>query len=288
MKRIAIILALFAVTLTACRSGAEAGTIPTTTTTTIPETTTTTSTTSTTTTTTLPPTTTTTVAEPEISCSAESSSQFERRYSFDSRDGLKRPAPTGVLWEENITFSDETGSRSVVVSGVLTKITTEPYTVTQTWQTEAIILDFCAEQPDGTWVTGRFVLTIEENLDWSGLQWKAINIADLDQIGDILPFGYSSTVNGGVVGTIACETCELAPRQVLDQLVVGRQYVVEIIVHSELLGLEGQEDKEESYQRILSNNRSIIACITGEGPEPAEGTIGTFENATWFSPWGEI
>jgi len=91
-----------------------------------------------------------------------------------------------------------------------------------------------------------------------------------------------------VVSTIACETCWLTPQDILDVLVVGRQYVFEIIVHSEPLVVTGYEEEEERYQTSLSNNRAIVAWLKGTGPAPAEGTIGTIENAVWFAPWGEI
>ena len=294
MRKLIIMLVVVTLTASACskEDPASAGT-PAVTTTVDPTTTApTTSTTTSPTTTTVAETTTTsstTLPPPPLGCGAEFESRYERRYSFygeRNSDG-ERPAPLNVLWEENINFSDEVGDRSIVLSGILLGVTTEERPVTSTRSEPAVIADFCFQLLDGSWEAQRFMVTFTEYLTVTGFQWKAINIADLYQIGDILPFGHSNKVDG-VVSTIACETCWLTPQDILDVLVVGRQYVFEIIVHSEPLVVTGYEEEEERYQTSLSNNRAIVAWLKGTGPAPAEGTIGTIENAVWFAPWGEI
>ena len=288
MKRIFIIpLVVVTLATSACGLGQEDPVLaepPATTTTTVGETTST----STTTTTTLPPTTTTTVPDTttttirEIGCSAEyeASYPYDRPYSFIG----VWPAPLNVLSRENVEAYGDEGDRTNVISGVFLGKTTEPFTVTSTWQTEAIIATFCFQDVHGNWVTARLSLSIIENLDWEGLTTVAVN-GGPGSIGNALPFGPDPSKYHNVWPD-ACDGCPLTPREVIDKLVVGQQYVMEIGVESPPLGLPGYEEEEAASQRAMANNRAIIAWLLGEGPEPPEGTIGALDNAIWFDPMG--
>jgi hypothetical protein len=190
------------------------------------------------------PETTTTTTKPELNpndfvCGME----VERRYNFDGT----RPAPLGVIWGRFLSTEDAN-----VLSGILMGYGRNPDDPTA-------FADFCFGDRDDDPITVRF---------WLNTSIHAIEIGVGNSTGqDLLFFGNSPEAR------LAVHT----PRQVnlefiLDEFVVGRQYVFEID--------RGACDLQDPP---CSNAEVIDYLLSRRQQEPRYGII-----MLWYGPTGSI
>jgi hypothetical protein len=289
MRKLMVVPAMlvFAVASTACgrshpesaRAEPPSSTATTTTqatTTSTPSTTTSSSTTMSTSTTSTP-----TTTLPPLGCGPQFEDQYERRFTLNR----EFPAPLNDLWQQNVRAYGDNGVKTNVFSGIFLGETLESYSMTSDWQTEATVAAFCFQSVSGEWGVARFVGSITEYLDTYGFMVKTVNVIDMTGLNEALPFG-EAIHYGDLVAIVNCDECELTPREVLDDLVSGRQYAFEIIV-SDVAPAGSDEELVASWMALVDTNRAIANWLLGQ-TDVLPDELGTIEGTNWFAPWGQI